>query len=174
MAFTNLKIAKKLTVGFGAILAIVGASSAISITKLQQLTEIEHQNSDTGDALESVQSARGDLEAARSAVRKYVLTGAAADNAVREAGETELAKDLARIETILAKDNPSLLPALSGYQEKVTAYFGKRRPSRIQVRYERRDACRRRRNGHLACERALCRCCRCRVQDAAREDLRLE
>ena len=123
MAFKNLKIAKKLTLGFGAILAIVGASSAISITKLRQLTEIERQNSDSGDALEHVQSARGNLEAVRSAVRKYVLTGAAVDDAAREAGETELANDLASIRTVLTRDNPSLLPALSEYEGKVTAYL---------------------------------------------------
>ena len=75
MKFGNFRLARKLSIGFGAVLALVAASSTFVYSKVEKVVEIERVNSVSSDAIDDLDRARGDIEAVRANMRKFVLTG---------------------------------------------------------------------------------------------------
>ena len=122
MKFSNFPVSRKLAAGFGAVLAVVAISAAVTVTQIRQVAEIERVNSVSNDAQDELDQARGDLEAARGAVRKLTLTGAPQDKAKAETNMAGMRDHLGRVRDVLAKDSPAFLPDLKNYEAKIDAY----------------------------------------------------
>ena len=123
MQFSNFPISRKLTVGFGAVLAVVAISCVVTVTQVSQVAETERVNSVSNDAQDELDQARGDLEAGRAAVRKLALTGAPQDKAKAETNLASMHDHFDHIRQILTKDQPAFLPDLKDYETKVDAYL---------------------------------------------------
>ena len=122
MKFSDISLIGKVGFGFGTVLITIAISSVISIKQLSNVEEIERINSTSSTAEDLVHQARGNLEFARSSVRKFVLTGADEDRRHAVHGLSEFRSDLEKAGAILQKDGPQLLPSLAEYQSKVEAY----------------------------------------------------
>ena len=122
MKFSNLPISRKLAAGFGTVLAVIAISSIVTVTQVRQVAEIERVNSVSSNAQDDFDQARGDLEAARAAVRKLTLTGASQDKAKAETNLASMRDRFARVRDVLSKDNPAFLPDLTDYEAKINAY----------------------------------------------------
>ena len=120
--FKNLKVAKKLAIGFGAVVLVVVISAVTLHVQTASLGEIERLNSVSDDAVDDIDKLKGDLTGAQSAARKTVLTGAESDRGAFDDAVAAHAADLAAVRTILAKDAPGLLPQLEAYEKTSGAY----------------------------------------------------
>ncbi len=125
MNMNNLRVAKKLSIGFGAVLAVVAASSSFVCYKVAQTSEIERINSASDDAVDKLDQAYGDLASARDKIKSYVLTGTASDKAGVQTWFDKGSRDLQDSKTIVAKEAPQLLPDLNEFQDKVENYMQK-------------------------------------------------
>ncbi len=125
MTFNNLRLSYKLSVGFGAVLAVVAASSSFVCYKMAQTSEIERINSASDDAVDKLDQAYGDLASARDKIKSYVLTGTASDKAGVQTWFDEGSRDLQDSKTIVAKEAPQLLLDLNEFQDKVETYMQK-------------------------------------------------
>ena len=123
MTFRDLKISKKLFVGFGAVLIVIAGSSALTFYEVVGTREIQRLNSVSDNAVDLIDQANADLQGARAAIRSFMLTGAADDDTAFQDNMAELTKDLTVVKDILAKDAPQLVSDLVEYQNKVSSYI---------------------------------------------------
>ncbi|MCW6508979.1 methyl-accepting chemotaxis protein [Lichenifustis flavocetrariae] len=125
MTFKDLPLARKLGFGFGAVLVVVATSSAFVYLKIGQVAEIERVNDTSGTALNDLDLAWGNLNAARTNLRRFVMTGNAADKPKIIASVEALEQRLQHAKDIVVKDAPALLPDLVDYQDKIDVYIHK-------------------------------------------------
>ncbi len=121
MRFTDFRLAVKLAVGFGSLLAITAASSTFIFVQTNRLAEIERVNSVSDDVVDHVDQLIADANGASAAVRKLLITGAPADKHVFDAEMAEWKNDYDFIKAALDKDGPQLLPELEAYRSAVVS-----------------------------------------------------
>jgi methyl-accepting chemotaxis protein len=119
MNFKNLKISKKLGLGFGAVMLVVAVSSAFLFIQTRNLAEIERMNSASDEVMDRTDRMVGDLAATRADLRKFVITGADADKAAVATDMARVADDIDGASKILVKDGPQLMPTLNAYQNQI-------------------------------------------------------
>ena len=123
MTFKDLRVSKKLAIGFGAVVAVIVVSSSTIFVQTQSLHEIERLNSTSDDAVDDLDKAQGDVARAQSAVRKLVVTGAEADRTSFDKALANDRADRAAIRSILTKEEPRLLPLLDTYEKSLADYI---------------------------------------------------
>ena len=117
MSYKNLPIYKKLALGFGAVLLVVAISSALVMYKVRDIAEIERINSVSDDAVDRLDLVRVDLQGAKAAALKFVLTGAEADRSKTGSFLSDMSRDLTAASTILEKENRALFGELQTLQK---------------------------------------------------------
>lgn len=125
MKFNNLRLGVKLAIGFGSVLAIVTASSAFLYIQTCHLAEIERVNSISSDAIDYLDRVSDNLNAARSNSRKFVLTGAPADQAKIDADVAKWHKNTAALKTLLSADGPQFVADLDAYTSAGEVFLDK-------------------------------------------------
>ncbi len=123
MAFKNVRLAGKLSVGFGTVLAVIALSSAFTLTEVRHVAEIERVNATSDAAVDEIDQAWGSVARAQAAVRKYVLTGAAVDKNAVGVAITEVHRHLGEARKVLVADGPEFVADLDAYGTKVDAYL---------------------------------------------------
>ena len=126
MRFSNFPLARKLMIGFGAVLGLVAASSVFTVVQVREVAEVERLNAVSDTALDLLDQVQGDIAGARADVHKLLLTGAGADRANAQGNMDELKRDLASTKEVLGKDAPQFLPDLADYQSKLDSYLDAR------------------------------------------------
>ena len=124
MMLNNLRVVKKLGIGFGAVVAVIVASYSTLYMRTQSLYEIERLNSISDEAVDDVDKARGDIARAQAAVRKLVVTGAEADRASFDKAVADGRADRGALRKILTAEAPQLLPQLDAYEKVRADYVG--------------------------------------------------
>ena len=119
MRFRNLSLARKLAVGFGAVLAIVAASATVTVIDVRRVAEIERLNAVAGAAIDSIDQVSGGLNGARANAARFVTTGDEDDQSKAQAGVTDLNTSLATVKDICEKDARHLLPVVADYRDKL-------------------------------------------------------
>ena len=122
MKLTNLSVAKKLAMGFGAVIVIIGLSSCFVYVKMTELHEIQRLDAVSNLAVDRINRLKSDVARAQSLVRKLVITGKDSDRTKFEKEMAAYATDLAATRAILTQDAARLLPRLDAYDKAVSAY----------------------------------------------------
>ena len=123
MRLANVSIAKKLVIGFGSVLSVVALSSTFVVVEVKQTKEIERLNDASDRVLDQVDRSRADLSEARASIRKYVLTGSAADKAAYNASLVQHSKDLEEARSIVAIEAPDILPLVDEYKSRFAEFL---------------------------------------------------
>ena len=124
MTFNNLRVGKKIAIGFGTVLAVMVVSSSTLFVRTQSLHEVERLNSISDEAVDDLDRARGDIGRAQAAVRKLVVTGAEADRASFDKALADGRADRGAFRAILTQEAPQLLPQLDAYEKLRAEYVG--------------------------------------------------
>ena len=90
MRFNDLRLSKKLSFGFGAVLMVVAGSSSFLVFKVIESKEIQRLNSVSDNAVDLIDQSNADLANANAAIRSFILTGADSDDAAFQANRAEL------------------------------------------------------------------------------------
>ena len=122
MGFKDLRLSRKLGIGFGVVMLVVAASSAFQFQQMRTLTEHERLNAVSDEVLDRTDRMTGDLAAARADLRKFVMTGNPADKAKILADTDHFAEDEQTASALLNKDGPELLGSLKAYQDTVNTW----------------------------------------------------
>ncbi len=119
----NLRVSKKLTIGFGAVvLVIVGSAVAVRL-ETGSLYEIERVNSTSNDAIDDIDKVKGDISAIQAAARRVIISGTETDRAAFETAKESHASDLAAARSIVIKDAPEMLSELDAYDKAAIVYI---------------------------------------------------
>ncbi len=119
MHFKNLSVARKLAIGFGAVLAIVAIGSAITVVEVRQAAEMERLKAASETAINYVDQAWGNLNAARANASRYVLTSNDDDKSKTQSSITELYTDLFSVIDIFSADAPWLVGTINNYKDSL-------------------------------------------------------
>ncbi len=119
MTLKNLSIASKLRIGFGAVICIVAASSAVITDKVRQLTRIEHVNAAADAAIDDIDQVWGSLNGVRYGLSRFALTGDEDDKSKAQSSVTDLNTDLSTAKDILTDNAADLLSDVANYQDKL-------------------------------------------------------
>ncbi len=125
MNFNDLRVAKKLALGFGAVVAIIVLSSGLLFYQSRSLADIERLNSSASEAISHIDLFDRDFAFIQSAVRKFVLTGQENDKDDYTAASAEHAGNVAAVRRILSQDAREFLPELDAYENAFTNYTDK-------------------------------------------------
>ncbi|WP_158745350.1 methyl-accepting chemotaxis protein [Acidisphaera sp. L21] len=115
----NLRLAKKLAIGFGAVLVVTAASSGFLFTQITSLATVETINSSSDNAELVVQRMNGDIASTRAAVLKFILTNDPVDEKATSANLKKFDDDAAELRGTLTQDIPELLPSLVAVEAAV-------------------------------------------------------
>ena len=124
MKFSDFSVAKKLGIGFGAVVVVIVAGFSVIYVETRSLAEVERLNSTSDDAVDDLDKAKADVSHVQSLVRKLMLTRSAADRAKIDKESKAYSVDIGAVRAILAKDAPDLLPKLDAYEKAATLYVG--------------------------------------------------
>ncbi len=119
----NLKVGKKLAIGFGAVVLLIVASATFLRFQASELYEIEHINSVSNSAIDYIDRVKGDVVAAQSVSRRIILSGADSDRIAFDNAMAAYAADLAAARAIIAKDGPQYVATLDNYEKAAAAYI---------------------------------------------------
>jgi methyl-accepting chemotaxis protein len=133
MTLKNLRLAKKLGFGFGALLLVMAASSGFLFSQITSLAAIETTNSHSDDAELYVERMNGDITATRAAVMKFILTNDMADQGAAATTLKKFADDAAELRAILVKDGPELLPGVAAFEAAVKNWADNAVAAEIQL-----------------------------------------
>ncbi len=125
MNFRDLALARKLAVGFGAVMTVVAVSSAFIFVETRRVVEIERLNSASDFVINLIDQARGDLNGLRAETRKFVLTGKEADKSKASSYDDAFKKDIDSLAGMMAKEAPQLVVYLADYRAKAGTYIAK-------------------------------------------------
>ncbi len=112
----------KLTAAFGAVLAVMTVGYILVYSQTTRLVDIEASNEVAFDVLDRIDRMSNKLNEARSSIRKYVLSGATADNAATESRIVELTQTMSSLNSTLQVVAPQFVPDLERYRAAVSAY----------------------------------------------------
>jgi methyl-accepting chemotaxis protein len=125
MKFANLRVSQKLAIGFGSVMAILVASFSFTFVVTRQVAEVERLNSVSDAAVDFIDQVWGDMNGARAAVRKLILTGDAVDKTAMVESLAEFERDFDAAKDLLAKDGPQFLPDMADVRSKADALIEK-------------------------------------------------
>ena len=117
MRFSNLRLGYKLAFGFGALLLVTAISSSAVFVQTRRLAEAERLNTLTDGAVDTLDKMLGDLNGARAALRKLVITGASTDHAEFDAELDEWTSNAKEEQTIFETEGPQLLADFMTYRK---------------------------------------------------------
>lgn len=112
-------IERKLGLGFGLILLILVASAVGSYISISGLREAEADRTASDRAREKLSAMELDIQVARAAVRKLILSGAETDRAAVDQAIINYSKDSARLHATLLVSAPGIVPDFVRMQNAV-------------------------------------------------------
>ncbi len=118
----NLRLSRKLAIGFGIILLIVTVSSVLSVRTAMHLSETERLNSISNEAQDDLDLSYGSMNAARLSAVRFAVTDAEPDKQAYAVAKKTLDEQLNAVGTILSKDAPDLMPVLNTYRATVSRF----------------------------------------------------
>jgi methyl-accepting chemotaxis protein len=116
LAFSDLKISKKMTIGFAVVVAVVAVMCSILLLAGLRLAEVEKLNSRSDAAVDAMDKARGDVYGEQAKVRAFMLTRAATDRDAVDHKRDLFENDLAKARQLMATE-----PRLVGLIEAMKA-----------------------------------------------------
>ncbi len=142
MRFKNLKVKGKLAFGFGAVLAVVAANSAMLYHQSSNLAELDRLNSKTDAAVDYLDKLNSDFLKAQVGGLRFILMGVEGDKIAAQAAKAQFDQDRAALRSLLQKDGPQLLPLMDAYESAVDSFMVTRlaETSRLASSASTRDA----------------------------------
>ena len=133
MGFSNLRLAWKLAIGFGAVISIVALMVGLLVYQTQSLAEIERLNSTSDDIVDGVDMITADWNDIRAARLKFLLFPTASDRELFARNRTHLKADEATVRTALSKDGPTFLPLFDRLTTALNAYADTEMEQELQL-----------------------------------------
>jgi len=115
LKFADIRLTGKLTIGFGAVLAIVAITSTLIFMRVTQLAETERLNSVSSGAIDLLDQLNWHQEALKASTRKFMMTGQSEERGKVDTDIEMIAKDITGLRQTLTIDAPQFLPILDRY-----------------------------------------------------------
>ena len=123
MTLKNVRLARKLALGFGTVLTVVALSSTLMFYQSIRLAEIERLNSISERALDRLDQLDGELNGARASGIKFVFTKSAGDKAGFEDQLSKFFSAGATLRAMLLNEGAELRPEFDAFEKAAKDYL---------------------------------------------------